>query len=187
MPTRDNLHDAYNAVIWLRFPRSKAVLNRLQAEALREALPQAGRGRVRDWATHWDEMGLILACEGPEVAARLHRQLEAHDWRGLLVEPAGRRRWGQTIQPVPFGHALLERLLPPAMPFKSLTAKCWVMEVPGLSGWIEWDRLDDGLARGLEGALPRLLPLPVMGIPGWTSASEVPAFYEDEQVFRKRR
>jgi hypothetical protein len=30
-------------------------------------------------------------------------------------------------------------------------------------------------------------PLPVMGLPGWSPANTDPAFYQDEQVFRRGR
>ena len=29
------------------------------------------------------------------------------------------------------------------------------------------------------------LPLPVLGVPGWWPDNEMPAFYEDERVFRR--
>ncbi|HVE51822.1 MAG TPA: DUF3025 domain-containing protein, partial [Ramlibacter sp.] len=34
-PTRDNLHDLFNGLCWLRFPRTKARLNELQASEIR--------------------------------------------------------------------------------------------------------------------------------------------------------
>jgi hypothetical protein len=44
VPTRDNLHDAFNALIWLHFPETKRLLNRLQAEAIERDGVQAVRG-----------------------------------------------------------------------------------------------------------------------------------------------
>jgi hypothetical protein len=78
------------------------------------------------------------------------------------------------VQLVIFGHALLEKLLQPRKP---ITAHVWTVEA-----------LDDAtIAASL--AEQRLstrafLALPVLGVPGWWSANEDPAFYEDAAVFR---
>ena len=34
VPTRDNLHDFFNGLVWLRFPQAKRRLNQLQAQAI---------------------------------------------------------------------------------------------------------------------------------------------------------
>ena len=44
VPTRDNLHDFFNALVWLHFPLTKRTLNRLQVEALDQS--QIGRAHV---------------------------------------------------------------------------------------------------------------------------------------------
>jgi hypothetical protein len=45
VPTRANLHDFFNALIFLHFPRAKAQLNRLQSAALARDGVGAVRGR----------------------------------------------------------------------------------------------------------------------------------------------
>ncbi len=173
VPTRANWHDAFNALIWLAYPRAKAALNRRQADEIDARGVRGPRGAVRDAATLIDESGLLLACDDTEVFDALAQ----HDWRRLLID--WRDRWGRAIVALVVGHALLEKL---AGPFKAITA-C-VVPIP-LAG----DR-DAAAARFIERAdlaPPLLAHLPVLGIPGWWAANEAPSFYDDPAVFRPRR
>src|SRR5258705_10250474 len=75
--TRDgNLHDGFNALAWLRFPRTKAALNAVHLRAAEVATGNA-RGRARDAATLLDESGLLLCCSDAGMAALLR----ARAWR----------------------------------------------------------------------------------------------------------
>jgi hypothetical protein len=60
VPTRDNLHDFFNGLVWLTFPRIKVQLNALQAAQI--ALDGVGksRGPARDGATIFDENAALL-------------------------------------------------------------------------------------------------------------------------------
>lgn len=170
VPTRANLHDAFNALMWLAFPRAKAALNRRQADEIATRGVAGTRGPARDAATLIDESGLLLASDDPAVFAALAR----HDWRRLLVDWRG--RWGREIVARAFGHALLEKL---ARPFKAITA-C-VVPLP-----LRGDH-DAAAARFVERAdlaTPLLAHLPVLGIPGWWAGNEAPSFYDDPAVFR---
>jgi hypothetical protein len=173
VPTRDNAHDLFNALIWLAFPRTKAALNARQAAELARNGVQGTRGPVRDAATLIDESGLLLAADAPacEALARL-------DW-GWLFDTQ-RARWNSTWMPFAFGHALIEKLL---APYKGLTAVVLCLPVSAA------DRLsiDRIAAEWVQTAAlaPRLLAhLPVLGVPGWWPANEDVAFYTDTAVFR---
>lgn len=170
VPTRSNWHDAFNALMWLAFPRTKAALNRRQAEEIERLGVGGRRGAVRDAATLIDESGLLLASDDAAVFDALARR----DWWRLLID--WRPRWGREIRALAFGHALLEKL---AGPYKAITA-C-VVPVPASAD------ADAAAARFVERAdlAPRLLEhLPVLGIPGWWPANEDPRFYDDPNVFR---
>lgn len=166
VPTRDNLHDLFNGLMWLSFPQTKRRLNALQAAQIARHGIAGTRGAVRDALTVFDENAAILVAPA-EVVQRLRQR----DWNDLFV--VHRAQWS-SVQLVIFGHALLEKLLQPRKP---ITAHVWTVEA-----------LDDAtIAASL--AEQRLstrafLALPVLGVPGWWSANEDPAFYEDAAVFR---
>ncbi|MBY4898941.1 DUF3025 domain-containing protein [Cupriavidus sp. AU9028] len=185
VPTRDNLHDIFNGLVWLRFPRAKAMLNRLQAEAIAADGVQGRRGPVRDAATLFDENGAIFLFRD----ARAEAQLRAFDWRALFVQERGDWHAGRTV--LPFGHALLEKL---AAPYKSLTAHAWTLPFPLAADDPGEPAVDQALAHGLAAARDgealhgrAFAPLPVLGIPGWCDANAEPSFYDDAAVFRPGR
>ncbi|PWK38500.1 DUF3025 domain-containing protein [Cupriavidus plantarum] len=183
VPTRDNLHDAFNALVWRHFPETKQWLNRLQAEEIARAgisNADGGRGSARDAATLFDENAVIFLYED----ATLEAALRDFQWRTLFVD--ARARWGTDCAVVPFGHALLEKLV---TPYKSVTAHAWPLRLPVNS---PLEAIDHALAASLEAARDTLrgrsfAPLPVMGVPGWCADNADPAYYDDRSVFRPGR
>ena len=183
VPTRNNLHDLFNGLVWLRFPQSKAALNRLQAEAIAAQGVGAVRGPVRDAITVFDENGALLLAP-PDVAAVLWPALLARDWHALLV--THRALWHQA-QLVLFGHALMEQLVAPRKP---ITAHVWVLPFEPAASGDPVPALDAALAADLSAqrlATKPFTPLPVLGVPGWWPENEDPAFYADTTVFRPAR
>ena len=74
VPTRENnWHDLLNALVWLTFPETKAVLNARHYHELMEerASVNAGRGAVRDVNTLLDESGVIVVYADAELAELL--------------------------------------------------------------------------------------------------------------------
>lgn len=169
-PTRDNVHDFFNGVAWLKFPRAKRQLNRLQAAQI-EAGRRDVRGPVRDAITVFDENGALLHA-APELWAALY----ARDWRRLFVDL--RPRWAQA-RLVIFGHALLEKMVTPR---KEVTAHVWRADAP-LDAAFD----DAWLAGQLTPALlaaKHFTPLPLSGVPGWWPGNDGDSFYDDRLVFR---
>ncbi|HMN19818.1 MAG TPA: DUF3025 domain-containing protein [Ottowia sp.] len=178
VPTRDNLHDAFNGLVWLRLPRAKARLNALQAAELARAGIGATRGPVRDAATVFDENALLL--HAPDA---LWQALRQRRWQ-TLFGPL-RPLWREARLLV-FGHAALEKLV---APYKSITVHAWRV-APAFEPAGDLRALDDWLARDLTPerlAAKPFAPLPLLGVPGWWPANEAPGFYEDAQVFRPAR
>ena len=165
----DNLHDWFNALCWLAFPRTKARINAMHAaEIPRES---GRRGRLRDLLTILDEGGAIVVCADEE----LNRLVREFRWKALFW--AERERVRQAMRFVVLGHAVLEQAL---KPWPGITCKA-LFARPG-------DDLDETAAAWLasrgEGASPRdLAPLPVYGYPGWAD-NERAEFYDDERYFR---
>jgi len=175
VPTRHNLHDFFNGLVWLHFPRAKQRLNELQAAVIARDGIGAARGPLRDALTLIDENGAIL-----EAPPGLWRALIARDWQSLFVTQ--RASW-RDARLLGFGHALLEKL---ASPRKAATAH--VLMAPGEIPSIPAD--DDRVAAVLEAAHLSGKPfasLPVLGVPGWCVQNENFSFYDDSDVFRRRR
>lgn len=174
VPTRSNLHDFFNALMFLQFPRAKARLNQLQSEAIDRHGIQPARGAVRDAATLIDENGVLLVTRSVDLIEAVRR----HDWSTVFLRR--RAAWNQDGVARVFGHALLQKLV---RPYKSVTAHA--LHVP-LAPDAPTAEVDDSLASMFdEGLSPLLLmPLPVLGIPGWCAKNANPDFYRDAKVFR---
>lgn len=161
VPTRANLHDFFNGLVWLVHTPLKRHLNALQAEAIARDGVGAVRGPLRDAVTLLDENGALLRAPAP-----LWQALRERDWQRLFVDL--RPLWAEAeLQLV--GHALLEKLQQPRKP---ITAHVLPAELP--------------LDAAMLAAKP-FSPLPVLGVPGWWPANEQPAFYDDPAVFRRSR
>ena len=174
VPTRDNLHDFFNGLCWLHFPKAKSRLNFLQAQEITSQGVGATRGPLRDALTLFDENVLLL-----QSSDALWQALQDRDWIKLFVQL--RDEW-QSAHVVTFGHALLEKLV---TPYKSITAH--VYRIDSDVDPQDDQALDDWLASDLQPnflATKPFLPLPVLGIPGWWPDNEVASFYADTQVFR---
>ena len=175
VPTRDNLHDFFNGLIWLHYPATKRRFNQLQAQAIALDGVGAVRGPVRDALTVFDENGAVLLAP-----PALHAALAARQWRRLCVEL--RPLWQQARLLI-LGHALLEKL---ALPRKSITAHVYQAQT-AINNIVN---VDAGLAHDLTApwlAVKPFAPLPVLGVPGWWADNQNFCFYDDSLVFRSAR
>jgi len=178
VPTRDNLHDFFNGLIWLHYPQTKRCLNQFQAQAIAMQGVSGVRGPVRDAITLLDENGAVLDAPEP-----LWQALLARDWQRLFVDL--RPLWAQA-QLYVLGHALLEKLVQPRKP---ITAHVYRPVTP-LAGGSNIAAVDAWLAQELAVAhlaTKPFTPLPVLGVPGWWAENENFSFYDDSDVFRRPR
>jgi hypothetical protein len=186
VPTRHNLHDFFNALVWFAYPRIKAALNARQAAAI-DAAGGIGpvRGTLRDTLTLFDENAALFVTADPALADALR----GFDWPTLFI--AGRAGWGTRCEVRLVGHALVEKLV---APYKACTAHAWVVDVP--ADYFAWP--SERRAAHVDAQVARMLaardltsrdfsPLPVLGVPGWCAANADPAFYDDPAVFRSGR
>ncbi len=178
VPTRDNLHDLFNGLCWLKFPQTKSRLNALQAEQIAVGGVLPTRGAVRDALTVFDENSALLMAPQPIWDALLARQ-----WQRLFIEL--RPLWCEA-RLVLFGHALLEKL---ANPRKPITAHVY-LGMPDMSELCALERpasLDRWVAHDLSAAKlagKPFAPLQVLGVPGWWADNENFSFYDDSDIFR---
>ena len=190
VPTRDNLHDFFNALVWLHFPQTKRTLNRLQAEALDQSgsrhqgeEQRHQRGPQRDAATLFDENAAIFLT----YEASLLQALREHDWASTLQRSSA--AFFSKADVILFGHALIEKLV---TPYKSITAHVWAIQLEPseslLTDALQLAVLDQRLASELNSGFDNsaFCHLPVLGVPGWWEGQDAD-FYADSEVFRPKR
>lgn len=188
VPTRENLHDFFNALVWLTFPHIKRQLNALQAAQIAQLGIGKSRGPARDAATIFDENAALLVVAGNRAGEDLVAALRAHRWQTAFLEQ--RVLWGSQAEVWSFGHALMEKLV---QPYKAITAHAWVVSAPAEFFSWEWDARRVWLDRTVSAQLAAhplsnaaYTPLPVLGIPGWWPQQDA-EFYADATVFRAKR
>ncbi|MBT0584794.1 DUF3025 domain-containing protein [Alteromonas oceanisediminis] len=189
VPTREgSWHDFFGGLIWLQFPHTKRLLNRLHVDEIRQHGLHP-RTRLRNQITHFDECGLILCGTSPR-ARPVVEALAQHHWHSALWD--NRACWHDDLIPIIFGHANLEMLM---NPYLGLTAKWVYVELPSIDAAVvssgHFGRLDNYLAHEANLAeqfeqRQRLKPLPLAGIPSWHS-NQSAAFYANTEVFRRKR
>ncbi len=191
VPTRDNLHDFFNALVWLTFPRIKVQLNALQAAEIARSTHSADiaganvgrRGKLRDGATIFDENAALFVTSD----AGLISALRDHHWQKIFVEQ--RDAFTHGCEVYLFGHALMEKLV---TPYKAITAHAWVLSPDAgffsKSSHEKCSWIDAAVAAQLVSGVVTadFTPLPVLGIPGWWPEQNA-QFYDDSSVFRLAR
>ena len=182
----DNTHDIFNALVWMTFPASKASLNARHYNALlasRAASP-GKRGAGRDMATLFDESGIIVASADPELSALL----QDRQWESLFLHR--RENVIRDMEFMIFGHGLYEKSL---SPYIGMTGKGLVVTVAREFFTLPLEhkltRLDHSVADYLNDSrhcqnTRELLPVPLLGIPGWWDGNNCPSFYRNISYFR---
>ena len=172
----ESLHDLFNALAWLAFPRTKARINAMHAaEIPRE---QGRRGRLRDLLTIFDEGGAIVSA--PPHLVELVRDFR---WKELFWER--REETARSMKIHVLGHAILEQALQPR---PGITCKAIFAQAATEAG-----EDADACAAAWLAALPAqatprdMAPLPIFGYPGWLPGSARAEFYDDERYFRPFR
>lgn len=187
VPTRPgDWHDFFNALAWCVWPRTKSACNALHLReiARRRAAGEPGRGPLRDALTQFDECGIVVASSDPELLALL----AGHHWEAALW--THRARLVVTTRFLVFGHGSWDSL---RAPFFGLCAKAlyrvvdadWLAQPADLrqrdcDAWLARRLLDEPFGKS------SLHPLPLLGIPGVTPASEAADYYRDTRQFRPR-
>lgn len=190
VPTRENLHDFLNALVWLSYPLIKARLNAVQASDINPAqnavviaAVPSSRSRLRDALTLFDENAVLIACSEP----RFFNLLRAHAWSALWLDH--RIDFNKHCEIFLFGHALVEKLV---APYKAITAHAYLVLVDAdffaRSSVEKKVYLDLRVFLQLNETLrtSAFTPLPVLGVPGWWEGQDE-FFYADASVFRPLR
>lgn len=177
----ENWHDLFNALVWLRFPRTKTVLNALHYHASLERQEKTNRSALENVITLFDECGVIVISSRSELLDLIRE----HQWQSLFLDH--RDAFERDITCIVFGHAMYEKAL---SPYIGMTAQALLIHDEQLL-MDSVDVIDDIVAdkwrKGEIASTRDLAPLPLLGIPGWYESNADPAFYENEDYFRPRR
>ena len=183
-----NLHDLFNALAWLAFPRAKAALNARHAARL--PVDGNARGPLRDLLTLVDEGGVIVACAEPFLT-EFEALIRDFQWQTLFWE----RRADLQLEArfTLFGHSAYEKAL---APYPGITCKALFVSTPhevvqgpqaALTDWLDGEATRWVLALPDDAAPRQMPPLPVFGFPGWLPDSNREGFYADRRWFRPGR
>ncbi len=183
----DNWHDLFNALVWLAFPKTKAVLNRHHRSEIIARPGERQRGTARDVLTLFDEGGVVVGTADAGLSALLRE----FKWKDLFW--TRRKDVSRCMRFHVFGHAIYEKAIEP---YQGVTAKALIVDIaPELLLTTTERQLADLDARAAEyfsearalGSTRGLSPLPILGVPGWEPANEREEYYDDASQFRPRR
>lgn len=212
IPTRNNLHDFFNGLSWLEFPKIKTATMYLQAMQLQAVNPEALH--PQDHSVKLPNPKMLSERPVDSTPGSLHQ--------AALVEskPQGRGALRDALTVFDENAVLLQadNVLWDALEardWQSLfvkhrkywsSARVWIfghallekLEAPRLpiTGHVLRARVPQGLdALGIDAWLgPKIecidwiskpfFPLPVLGVPGWWPANEESSFYANKDVFR---
>ncbi|MBU0620810.1 MAG: DUF3025 domain-containing protein [Gammaproteobacteria bacterium] len=191
VPTRENnWHDLLNALVWFAFPKAKAAINVRHYQALtgpQDEMTCSQRGAVRDTNTLLDESGVVVPYAREDLAGLLRdfrwkelfwqRRTEVQDSMGFYL----------------FGHGLYEKAL---HPYIGMTGQGLLLPVE--QQFFAWSlvrrlaHLDGIVAQYLTApehcrSTRELMPVPLLGVPGWSADNEDAAYYDNTDYFRPGR
>ncbi|MET0267966.1 MAG: DUF3025 domain-containing protein [Duganella sp.] len=190
VPTRDNLHDFFNGLVWLSFPRIKVQLNALQAAQIARDGVGKSRGPARDGATIFDENAALLVVRTGAAGRALVEALAEHRWREAFIGRRASFGAAADAEVWIFGHALMEKLVAPRKAITAHTRVVWADDAFFASGhaarraWIDATVAQELVQQGLSTA--GFMPMQALGVPGWWPDQD-DAFYADQKVFRAKR
>lgn len=194
VPTRDNLHDFFNALIWLAYPRIKRQLNAIQTAEIQRlqktacVVPSNARGPKRDAATLFDENAALVVVRRSASGHSIARSLREHQWTEVFLTDS--QVFHRQCSILLFGHALIQKLV---TPYKAITAHALILDAGDsffdLDGCAKRSVADGSVTSTLQAislTSSMLTPLPVLGVPGWHAVQDS-SFYADVNVFRPKR
>lgn len=185
----ENVHDAFNVLAWCAFPQTKAALNARHHVLSCEAAvsEQDGRSAAQDALTQFDESGVIVAS----ADAGLTALLKTAQWKQAFWH--ARDAVTRHLRCFVVGHGLMEKAL---NPYIGLTGKALFLQVapdfmhlPLAAQVAHIDHLSAHfVASAVCWSQPRaLLPLPLLGMPGFSEANNNELYYDNTAYFRPPR
>lgn len=179
-----NWHDFFNALAWIIFPHTKAILNHIHYQTMQQKYSnsKSQRGPLRDAATLLDESGIVVLSSSD----KLTQLLKNRSWKELFWQ--NREAVQANMKFFVLGHAIYEKSL---KPYIGMTAKGILLQVEEAYFKqplaTQLDLLDIRLAKFTQQALNKpadLFPVPILGYPGWSKENNIDSYYDNTNYFR---
>ncbi len=180
----ENWHDFFNALVWITYPRAKAALNQLHFQGMLQAHrhKKMQRGPLRDAATLFDESGVVVISSD----VLLIELLESFEWKELFWQQ--RAAVLTSMKFFVFGHGLYEKALNPYLGMTGkgiifkVEAECFDQPTPTQLVMVDM-MLEKFLSQYLH-TTSNLVPVPVLGYPGWSTDNMDSSYYDNQRYFR---
>ena len=174
----ESWHDFFNMLVWLTFPKLKAMLNRLQFVQLKQRYPHDPiRTPVENKLTHLDENGVVVVSANVELIELLREQ----KWEMLFWQR--REAVQKDMRFYVVGHALYEKAL---QPYIGMTGSAIILQQESATQLATVDSLASQFVERALTETTKLAPLPILGVPGWWPANDKVSFYRNENYFRPK-
>lgn len=180
----ENWHDFFNAMVWLTFPKTKAMLNAQQYEAIQQRWGKSKqRTSIENTLTLFDENGAIVVSDDVELLDLIKH----FHWHELFWQQ--RKKLMQHMKFFVFGHSLYEKAL---QPYLGMTAHALLLIVP--SSFFkntlheQLQILDKRVVEffSYSELKDKLTPLPILGVPDWHPDNNAEEFYFNTKYFRAK-
>ncbi len=176
-----NWHDFFNANIWLKFPKTKKILNQLHYSQSSNRQIKTNRTLLENRLTQFDECGAIIVSNNEKILELIRN----HQWIELFINH--REQFVTDIKCVIFGHAIFEKAL---NPYIGMTCHCLLVNDADLLNEINNNKnslLDSTVAETWRNKIAfstdKFHPFPILGIPGyWPNQDDL--FYSNAKYFR---
>ncbi len=177
----NNWHDFFNATVWLKFPKTKKMLNQLHYNQSINRQAKTNRTLLENRLTQFDECGAIIISNDEKLLDLIRN----HQWKELFIHH--RQRFENDIRCVIFGHAIFEKAL---NPYIGLTCHCLLFNNTILLDEAKNNKnslLDTTVASiwkdKIAFSTDKFQPFPLLGLPGyWLDQDNL--FYSNKQYFR---
>lgn len=176
-----NWHDYFNALIWLKFPNTKKILNKLHYNQATQRPEGSNRSILENRITQFDECGAIVITNN----SKMLDLIKNHQWQELFID--NHKEFENNLRCVIFGHAMFEKAI---NPYIGMTCHCILLEDQDLLNDINndnYENIDAKLTNIWENQISsnpqKFNALPLLGIPGYWPVQNS-AFYSNTDYFR---
>lgn len=176
-----NWHDFFNAIIWLKFTKTKTALNSLHYKQAITKENGSNRSLLENRITQFDECGAVIISDNEEMLELIRN----HQWQKLFIDHQD--QFNGHLKCIIFGHAIFEKAL---NPYVGMTCHCILLHNNDILSEVKhgsFAQLDSYLSKlwldVIATSPEKFHAFPVLGIPGYWGKQDF-IFYNNRKYFR---